>query len=70
MIQKYDKFQGEIQNLIKFTHFEKFLFIQKWLTKNMWSIGATICFFYKKVAKDFIQKFFHMKKWKRTKKDS
>ncbi len=34
-----------MQNLAKFTHFEKFIFIQKWLAKNMWYIGATICIF-------------------------
>jgi len=59
-----------MQNPPKFTHFEKFIFIQQWLTQNMWSIGATICIFNKQVAKDFIQKFFHMKTWKFTKNDS
>jgi hypothetical protein len=28
-------FQNEMQNLIKFTHFEKLLFIQQWLTQNI-----------------------------------
>ncbi len=37
-------FQNEMQNLTKFTHFENFIFIQQWLTQNMWSIGATTCF--------------------------
>jgi hypothetical protein len=27
------KFQNEMQNLAKFVHFEKFIFIQQWLTK-------------------------------------
>jgi len=34
-----------MQNLVEFTHFEKFIFIQQWLTQNMWSIGVTICIF-------------------------
>jgi hypothetical protein len=38
-------FQIEMQNLAEFTHFEKSIFIQQWLTQNMWSIGATICIF-------------------------
>jgi hypothetical protein len=32
-----------MQNLAKFTQFEKFIYIQQWLTQNMWSIGATVC---------------------------
>jgi hypothetical protein len=38
-------FQDETQNLAKHTHFEKFIFIQQWLTQNMWYIGAIICIF-------------------------
>jgi hypothetical protein len=30
-------------------HFENFIFIQQWLTQNMWYIGATICIFNKKL---------------------
>jgi hypothetical protein len=44
-------FQDEMQNLAKFTHFEKFIFIQQLLTQNMWSIGATICIFNNKLQK-------------------
>jgi len=40
MIQNYDKVSSWNA---KFTHFEIFIFIQQWLTQNMWSIGATIC---------------------------
>jgi hypothetical protein len=40
-----------MQNLEKFTHFEKFIFIQQWLTQNMWSIGTTICIFNNKLQK-------------------
>ncbi len=36
---KYDKFSN---SSAKFTHFEIFIFIQQWLTQNMWSIGPTI----------------------------
>jgi hypothetical protein len=44
-------FENEMQNLAKFTHFEKFVFIQQWLTSNMWYIGATICIFNNKLQK-------------------
>jgi hypothetical protein len=60
-------FQDEKQNLVEFKHFEKFIFIQQWLTQNMWSIGATICIFNNKLQKIFIQIFFHMKSEKRLK---
>ncbi len=51
MIQNYDKFQDETQNLAKSTHFEIFIFIQQWLTQSMWYIGATICIFNDKLQK-------------------
>jgi hypothetical protein len=35
MIQNYEKFQFEMPNLTKFTHFEKFIFTQQLLTQNM-----------------------------------
>ncbi len=44
-------FQDETQNLTKYTHFEKFIFIQQWLTQNMWSIGPIICIFNNKLQK-------------------
>jgi hypothetical protein len=44
-------FKDETQNLPKFTHFEKFIFIQQWFTQNMWSIGAIICIFNNKLQK-------------------
>jgi hypothetical protein len=58
------KFQDEMQNLVKFTHFEKIIFIQKWFKKNMWSIGATICIFNNKLQKISFKKnsFEKMKK--------
>ncbi len=43
--------QNEMQNFTEFTHFEKFIVIQQWLTQNMWLIGATICIFYNKLQK-------------------
>jgi hypothetical protein len=42
MIKKFDKFS---RWNTKFTHFENFIFIQQWLIKKMWFIGATICIF-------------------------
>jgi len=30
------QFQDEMQNLVEFTNFEIFIFIQQWLTQNMW----------------------------------
>jgi hypothetical protein len=51
MIQNYDKFSRWMQNLIELTHFEIFIYIQQWLTKNMWSIGSTMCIFNNKFQK-------------------
>jgi hypothetical protein len=42
MIQNYDKFS---KWNAKFAHFEKFIFIQQWLTQNMWYIEANIWIF-------------------------
>jgi len=58
-------FQDEMQNLTKFTHFEKFIFIQQWLTQNMWSIGATMCIFSNKLQKISFKNSFI---WKSEKK--
>jgi hypothetical protein len=44
-------FQNEMQNLAKFTHSEKIIFIQQWLTQNIWSIGTTIDIFNNKLQK-------------------
>jgi hypothetical protein len=70
MIQNYDKIQDETQNLTKFTHFEKFIFIQQWLTQNMWSIGEITCIFINKLQKISLKNSFIWKKWKRIKKNS
>jgi hypothetical protein len=45
MIQIMIKFQVKTQNLAKSTHIEDFMFIQQWLTKNMWSIRKLYVFF-------------------------
>jgi hypothetical protein len=53
MIWNYDKFQDETQNLAKFVHFQKFIFLQIWLSNNIWHIGATIntiCNFFKNIS--------------------
>jgi len=42
MIQNYDKISRWNIKSNKFKHFEKFIFIQQWLTQNMWSIWETI----------------------------
>ncbi len=44
-------FQDEMQNLAKFTHFKKIKFIQKWLIKKTWFIGATIYILNNKLQK-------------------
>jgi hypothetical protein len=48
MIQNYDKFSNWNA---KSTHFERFIFIQQWLTQNMWSIGPTISILNNKLQK-------------------
>jgi hypothetical protein len=58
-------FQDEMQNLAKSTQFKKFIFIQQWLTKNMWYIGASICIFYNKLQKISFKNSFI---WKSEKK--
>jgi hypothetical protein len=66
-------FQDEMQNLAKFTHFEKFIYIQQWLRQNMWSIGPTICIFNNKLQKISFKKHFIWKSekgLKMTKMDS
>jgi hypothetical protein len=44
MIQIMINFRVETQNLTKSTHFEIFIFIQEWLTKNMWSMRRIYVF--------------------------
>jgi hypothetical protein len=64
MIQNYDKFS---RWNVEFTHFEIFIFIQKWLTKNMWYIGATICIFNNKLQKISLKNSFTWKSEKKLK---
>jgi len=47
------------------SHFEKFTFIQQWLTQNMWNIRATICIFNNKLQKVSFKNSFI---WKNEKK--
>jgi len=61
-------FQDEMQNLTEFTHFEKIVFVQQWLTQNMWSIGATICIFNNKLQKVSLKNPFIWKYEKNEKK--
>jgi hypothetical protein len=44
----------------EFAHFQKFIFIQKWQTQKMSGIGTTLTYFI--TIKDFVQKFFRIKK--------
>jgi hypothetical protein len=44
-------FQNEIQNLVKSTHFEKFIFIQQMFNTKHVIIGATICIYNYKLQK-------------------
>jgi hypothetical protein len=62
--------QDEMQNMAKFTHFEKFIFIQQWLTQNMWSIGPIIGIFDNKLQNISFKNSFIWKNEKNTKKDS
>jgi hypothetical protein len=57
-------FQDEMQNQVEFTNFEIFIFIQKWLTQNMWSIGENICIFNNKLQK-IHSKILPYEKWKK-----
>jgi hypothetical protein len=69
MIQNYDKFsRWNAESGKKIRHFEIFIFIQQWLTKNMWSIGATICIFSNKLQNISFKNSFIWKSEKRLKK--
>jgi hypothetical protein len=61
-------FQGEIQNLAKFTLLEIFIVIQQWLTQNIWSIEATKCIFNNKLQKISFKNSFIWKNEKWLKK--
>lgn len=56
-------FQDKTQNLAKFAHFEKFMFVQQWLTQKCDILGQFYVFL-KTSCKDFIKKKF---KWKSEK---
>jgi len=61
-------FQDEMQNLVKFTQFENFIFIQQWLTQNLWSIGEIIYIFNNKLQKISFKNSFIWKNEKILKK--
>jgi hypothetical protein len=50
--------KGEMYFVRKSTHLEKSIFIQEWLTKNMWSIGKHICIFNNKFQNISLKKTF------------
>jgi hypothetical protein len=45
-------FQDEMQNLTEFTHFEKFIFIQQWLTKKCDLLGKLFIILITKLQKN------------------
>ncbi len=65
MIQNYDKFSRWNE---KSTHFEIFLFIQQWLTQNLWYIEATICILNKQFQKNSLKNSFIQKSEKGLKR--
>jgi hypothetical protein len=62
------KFQDEMQNLVEFTHLEKFIFIQKWLIENMWYVLEIICILNNKLQKISFKNSFIWKNEKKLKK--
>ncbi len=65
MIQNYDNFQDKIQNLTKYALFEKFIFIQQWLTEKCELLGQLFVFLITSC------KWFHLKllSYQKIKKD-
>jgi hypothetical protein len=49
-------FKDETQNFANFTYFEKIIFIQQWLTQNMWYIEKITCIFNNKLKKKSLKK--------------
>ncbi len=62
------KFQDEMQNLVEFTHLEKFIFIQKWLIENMWYVLEIICILNNKLQKISFKNSFIWKNENKLKK--
>jgi hypothetical protein len=69
MIWYYHNFSKPNPKPSIYAHFEIFIFIQQWLTQKCGILGQFYVF-KKTICKDFIQKFFHIKKWKRLKTKS
>ncbi len=61
-------FQDKMQNLVEFTHFVKFIFIQQWLTQNMWFNAVTIGILNSKLQKISFKKNFIWKNEKELKR--
>jgi hypothetical protein len=51
--------KDETYNLIKFANFQKFIFIQQWLTQNIYYIETTICIFINKLQNISFQTYFN-----------
>jgi hypothetical protein len=50
-----------MQNLTKFVHLKKCIFIKKWLTQNMWHIGAIVNIINLNLQKISFENYFHEK---------
>ncbi len=68
MIQNYDKFSRWNAKSGKIIHFEELIYIQQWLTQNIWYIGGTICIFNNKLQKISLKNSFIWKSDKGVKK--
>ncbi len=62
------KFQDEMHNLVEFTHFEKFIFIQQWLTKKCDILGQLCVFLLASYKKNSIKNSFIWKSEKGQKR--
>ncbi len=67
MIQNYDKFWKWNAKFGKIYTLLKIIFIQKWLTKNIWSIGVAICIFNNKLQNISFKNSFIWKSEKKLK---
>jgi hypothetical protein len=62
--------QNEMQNLAKFAHFEKFIFIQEWLTQKCDMLRQLYVFLITSCKKIHSNSFSYMKDWQGLKKYS
>ncbi len=68
MIQNHDKFSKQNIKYQKIYTFWKLIFIQQWLTQNMWFIGTTMCTFNNKLQKKSFKNSFMWKNGKDSKR--